>query len=239
MRITTVSGRTRTLAAIAFAAAAGVGGTARANLIVDGGFETPVVPNASYTVFPSGGSFGGWTVDCPNCSSPGNVAVVSTNFAQGGFDFVSHSGSQWLDLTGTANQMSRIYQSFATTNGATYSLSFWIGNVVDQSGVFGVSSTVGVSESVPLSIPLIHTYTNANGAGAQQQWTQVTTTFKALADSTTIFFYNFDSSTDNSNGLDDVDVEFVGGSTSVPEPAPLALLGAGLVAVVASRRSRR
>ncbi len=238
MRNTTKSRIVRALMLAALGSAA-VCGAAHANLIADGGFETPVVPNASYDLYQTGDSFGAWSVDCPNCTTNGNVAVVSTNFTQNGFDFVSHSGSQWLDLTGNANQRSRIYQTLATTNGATYSVTFWIGNVVDKAGVFGTSSDVGFSRTIPNAIPLIETFTNANSDGATQQWTEYTATFKALADTTTIFFYNFDSSTDNSNGLDDVDVELVSAATPVPEPASLALLGIGVVAVFVSRRSKR
>ena len=52
---------------------------------------------------------------------------------------------QWLDLTGgTSNQQVGVAQSVKTRPGASYRLSFAVGNVVDPAGVFGTSSTVNV-----------------------------------------------------------------------------------------------
>lgn len=86
-----------------------------ANLVGDGGFESPAVPDGSYTAFSSGQSFANWTV-----VGPGNVAVAGIN----------------------SNSATGVQQVVATTPGQTYQLKFWVGNVIG--GVYGTSSTVDV-----------------------------------------------------------------------------------------------
>jgi hypothetical protein len=78
---------------------AGIAQSAKANLIVNGGFET--------------GAFDGWT-------QTGNT---SSTFVNG----EPHSGSQaaWF---GAAGSLGGIFQVFATTAGATYNFDFWLKN---------------------------------------------------------------------------------------------------------------
>ena len=61
-----------------------IGASAQANLVGDGGFESPVVAIGGFTSFATGDSFSSWTVG----GAAGKVAIVSTTFAQSGFSFL-------------------------------------------------------------------------------------------------------------------------------------------------------
>jgi VPDSG-CTERM motif len=84
--------------ALAGLLAAGIAQSAKANLIVNGGFET--------------GAFDGWT-------QTGNTSFTFVNGEP-------HSGNQaaWFG----AGSLGGILQSFATTAGATYHFDFWLKN---------------------------------------------------------------------------------------------------------------
>src|SRR5262245_3216842 len=87
---------------------------ARANLLSDGSFETPVVPVGSFTNFTGAVAVGDWTG-----GAGGQVSIVSGAFTQGGLNFVAQDGAQWLDLTGfNANSPNdSVRQTVATTIG--------------------------------------------------------------------------------------------------------------------------
>ncbi len=110
------------------------------NLFKDGGFEKPAVPSGSFLVFSTGQKFEKWHVVGAN----GSVGIVSTTFTQNGFDFPAKSGKQWVDLTGLSQTATGLSQTLATRANAKYKLVFWVGNVYDPTGIFGVSSTVNV-----------------------------------------------------------------------------------------------
>ena len=90
--------------------------------LINGSFETPIVPSdPGYTIFPVGSAaLTGWTVFGP----PGtNVAIVSGSFAQNGVSFTAQNGIQWLDLTGLSNSTEGVSQAVATALGHKYQLS--------------------------------------------------------------------------------------------------------------------
>ncbi|MEO7101742.1 MAG: DUF642 domain-containing protein [Gemmatimonadaceae bacterium] len=195
--------------------------------VVNGGFETPAPPSGSYTLYNSGGSIGGWDV-----VGTGNVAVVSGSFAQNGISFGAQSGAAWLDLTGLSNSAAGVQQSIATSPGTAYDVSFWVGNVVNPSGIFGTTSTV-----VNVNGGTSFTAVNSGGVGTNALfWQQFTTSFVASSASTTISFTNGDASSDNSNGLDNVSVS---AQSTVPEPTSVALLATGLIGLVPMIRRKR
>jgi hypothetical protein len=207
------------------------GGANAANPIANGDFETPVVPVGSFTNFDVGSStLTGWTVTGPSAGA--DVSIVSGTFTQGGVSFESQSGSQWLDLTGDgSNTTEGVSQAVSTTPGHEYALTFYIGNTTGG-GIFGTTSTVNLfvngSETA---------FTNSTVSPTDLNWKQFTDTFVATGTSTTLFFQNGDPGNDNSNGLDNIALSDMGAvTTSVPEPAMLALFCLGLAGVGFSRR---
>jgi len=178
-----------------------------ANLIANCSFETPVVDPGGYQTFGVGTTFEGWNV----VGGFGNVAVMSGSFADRGFTWSAHDGAQMVDLTGvwgtnggvsTANSMTTgVAQTVATTPGANYHLSFWIGNVVDVNGIYGVYSAVRVMvNGIEVTLP------QNNDGDTTLVWDQFTFDFMATDTSTTIGFVNGDSVIDNSNVVDDIEL---------------------------------
>ena len=185
---------------IAIACCAGATQAMAANLIKDGGFETPPTATGSYIVYSTGQSFLKWKV----VGSPGNVATVSTTFTQNGYSFPAKTGQAWLDLTGVSNSATGVSQTISTVAGTAYSVTFWVGNVVNPGGIFGTTSTVDVYDGTRL---LIAATTSKGAGGTTQTWQKFTTSFTATASKTTLSFYNGDASTDTNCGLDDVKVQ--------------------------------
>lgn len=211
-------------------------GTQAIPLISNGSFESPTVTPGSFQDFLSGSSaLTGWTV-VGNAGT--EVSIVSTTFTQSGFSFVAEDGSQWLDLTGdgTNNMTEGVAQTVATNVGHLYSLSFWVGNVVNPGGGFGTTSTVGVSENGTS----LGNFTNSGGVGTSiLNWEMFSTTFVATSSSTTIQFLNGDPSSDNSNGLDNISLSDQGPSgTPTPEPASLVLVASGVLSALGLRRRK-
>jgi hypothetical protein len=113
---------------------------ARANSVVNGSFETPTVPTGSFTNFVTGSTgITGWTVVGPE------AWIVSGSYAALGFTFPAEDGKQWLDLTGDGtNSVEGVKQTFATTPGTMYNLSYFVGNQVNPGGIWGTTSAVNV-----------------------------------------------------------------------------------------------
>jgi Protein of unknown function (DUF642)/PEP-CTERM motif len=205
---------------------------AKANLITNGSFETPVVPVGGFTNFPSGSTLiTGWTV----VGAAGGVSVVSGAFSQECCTFPAENGSQWLDLTGDGtNSIEGVEQTVATTVGTRYTLTFWVGNVFDPTGIFGTTSTVDVRLG-GLSGTLLGAFTNSSTTMGTQVWEQFTTSFVAVGSSTTLDFLNADPPTDNSNGLDNI---VLTASSAVPEPGTLLLFGSGTLGLAGVLRRK-
>jgi hypothetical protein len=179
------------------------------NLIVNGSFERPVVPAGSYDSFAVGtATLPGWQVVGV---AQGEVSIISDTSVADGFTFPAAAGAQWLDLTGPAsNNATGVQQTVATTAGATYILTFYLGNCYDPTGGLGLTSTVNVF------VNGIQTFAVTNTAGQGLTsifWQRYTTTMVATSSETTIAFMNGDGPLDNSNGLDGI---------SLVEQAPAA-----------------
>jgi hypothetical protein len=212
-----------TAIAVLFAAAIGLPSAKAVNIVANGSFETPTVPVGGFTSFASGSNaITNWTVVGPSGSS---VAIVSGTLTQNGLTFPAQDGVQWLDLTGfVSNTTEGVQQTVATTSGALYDLSFFVGNISNPGGIFGTTSTVGVQ----IDGGSVVSFTNSGGVGSTSQvWQQFTLPFTATAATTSITFINQDPSGDNSNGLDNVSLTL--GRTGVPESGQtVMLLGIGL-----------
>ncbi len=176
---------------------AGAKPAAAKNLIKDGGFEAPPTPDGSYVNYDEGSTFGPWSV----VGSSGNVDTVSTDFTQNGFTFKARSGKAWMDLTGTSNSATGVSQTVKTVSGTTYTLSFWVGNVYDPTGIFGITSTVDVYDGSTL---LVQAVNSKKGKNNNLVWQKFSVNFTATASTTVLSFINGDPANDTANGLDDV-----------------------------------
>ena len=121
--------------------------------------------------------------------APGNVAVVSTTFVEGGFTFPAKSGKQWLDLTGSTSTATGVSQTVATVAHTPYTLTFAIGNIVNPGGMYGTTSTV----NVVINGAVLMTAVSSKGTGSTAMvWKTFSLTFIASESSTTIGFINVD-----------------------------------------------
>ena len=206
--------------------------SAQADLITNGSFETPLAPAGFFTNFGTGSTnITGWTVVGPEAS------IVSNTFVSECCSFPAQDGKQWLDLTGDlANSVEGVQQTVPTIAGTTYDLSFWVGNIFDPGGAYGTTSTVDVRLG-GINGTLLGAFTNDSTTTGTQVWEQFTTSFVATGSSTTLDFLNGDPSNDNANGLDNV--QLVVGTSAVPEPAMLPLLGVGVIGLALLRRRAR
>lgn len=179
---------------------------AAANLIVNGSFETPVVPNAGFTNFPAGSTaITGWTVVGVDS------AVINKNFTQSGITFQSQDGNQFIDLAGiTSNSnASGVTQTILTVVGQTYEVSFYVGSSTDAtSNHFFFPSTVDLSIAGGARVH----YTNPVGPTNMLNWQLFVAPFTATGTTTSITFLNGSASNNFESMLDNVVVN------AVPEP---------------------
>lgn len=227
---------------VAATVAAGAG-PAHANLLINGSFEqdpSSVVPNGAYQDYgawirlaPGSTFLTGWTVAAFGSGSvPGvdwhlGVSPYGPRPAQDGVRMID------LNIDGTGGQGSgqgTISQSFATSIGASYTLSFWIagpssgaqgGTLNPRSVNVDVTGSATQTFSVPASDPL------------NQQWAEQFFTFQATEALTTLTFSPLAGTGQAGYWgpfLDNVSVQ------PVPTPGALALLGLG--GAVAARRRR-
>jgi len=194
---------------------------AKANLIVDGGFETPVLGPSSpfYTNYgPVAGdpNYGGASFS-PSWTIGGNVDIV--NSLPGGWQ--PQSGNQSLDLVG--NVPGAISQIFATTVGQKYVLSFYYSNN-GYSSPQPSTADISVIGSSPLLVDAVnHSGANPTNMG----WTLYTHAFVADGTSATLSFFDVSNPPCCNGGiaLDNVSV------TAVPEPATWAMMILGFMGV--------
>jgi hypothetical protein len=169
-------------------------------VLKNGSFEKPVVPDGSYQLFNTGDKFNGWTV----VGDPGNIAIVSADFSYC-VALPAKKGVQFIDLTGTSDTATGLQTKVKTETGSTYSLTFYVGNIVGG-GNCGTTSTVNLLiDGVPIA-----SFTNKAGKKSDKQvWKKFSTEFTAENTTTTIAFINGDPSDDTANGLDAVSVQLV------------------------------
>lgn len=198
--------------------------SAQANLIQNGGFESPLVTPGGYSQYNSGDTFdGGWVV------GGHDIDLVSSTYAESGIVFNSNSGLASIDLTGGGNTgANSVSQIIPTSTGMRYTISFYVGRAQSST----TSSYTGPA-SILLSVGDVNqTFTNSNVLDGGIQWTLFTTSFVAQGSSTTVTFTNQTTGISNLAGLDDVNV------TAAPAPGAMAVFGLGLLGR-ARRRSRR
>ena len=156
-----------------------------------------MVAAGGFQLFAVDGHFPGWTV----IGAAGNVAPLSTAYANGVFKWPAHEGNQTLDLTGLSNTATGVSQVVSTKSGTKYDLSFWVGNIVNPGGPWGTSSAVNVLVDGAQVVDAV----NSDGAGATSlSWKQFSVQFTATSSSTTVAFVNGDPPTDETNIIDQV-----------------------------------
>jgi hypothetical protein len=203
------------------------------NLVTNGSFEDPNKVGGGYWLYNTGSTaITGWTVLGPTAND--SIQLTPDTY----LGLKAGDGRQWLDLTGIVGYDKGLRSdSFATTVGATYRISFEVGNYLP----FG-ASTVGLR----LNGGAEQRYTNTSlavTADTPMNWMGFG--FDWVADSTSLqltFLGRANGALSNNLGigLDSVSVEMLQGSTAaVPEPEGWALMLAGLGALGLQRRRQR
>jgi hypothetical protein len=185
--------------------------SAQGNLIVNGGFETPTfsggLPYRHYT----GSTLTGWDV----VSGAGVVQYDSTYFTT--VVPKVYDGNYSVQIESAGDTLS---QTFTTSIGATYTLSF------------ALSSYSNTGESLRVSVGNLTGLNAVSYSGSTDpDWVVQTLTFSADSTSTTLQFKNVGTHGVSYPQLDNVSV------TAVPEGgATLALVGVGLAGLGMIRR---
>jgi hypothetical protein len=201
----------------------------RADLIVNGSFETPVAPPGGFTDFSAANQgLTGWTV------LGYDVSILGKNFQQNGITFQAEDGNQSMDLTGVSSNSASdgVSQSVATVVGQQYALSFYVGSATDHNIFFASTVDLSINGGARVS------YSNPTAPTNMLNWELFTVDITATSTSTSLAFYDGDNNTNNQNSsLDNVSMV----PLSVPEPGSVVLMGVGMgfTALVAVRRRRR
>jgi hypothetical protein len=202
-----------------------------ANLFQNPGFESPAI---SPITLGNGSTFlDGWTVSDAACFS-NCVSIMDDSYTEGSLTFRSHSGNQWLDLTGENNSLTGgITQVVTLTPGQMYNLSFWVGNQDNASGAYPLPSRVQVfANGISLGVG-----ENNDSLTNSATWKQVIFQFTPSATQNAITFQNATGLADNMAGLDDVYIDVA--QTSVPEPSTVGTGGLALAALAFAATRRK
>ena len=178
----------------------------------NGDFAIPRPAPKSFALIDTGERYGVWRV----IGAPGNVTWVGGDYTHNGFRFPAQGdtptlqGNPWVNLAAISMTPTGIMHApVPTTVGQSYTLTFYVGNIVDPSGIYGTSSTINVYENATLILAA----TNTGGAGTKvENWKPFTITFKADAPNTTIAFINGDPPGDMNCGISNTLFGPTGGS---------------------------
>jgi len=218
-----------------FAAVAAVlafAGTSQANLLTNGSFELgvdpPVTPPYDRVVPGDNTTITGWSV-----GGVGGVDWVQSGYWQ------ASNGDYSLDLN--ALGAGSISQSFATTAGNTYSVTYDLSLNPDTNLGFPpnrsalVTATNTDDNSVIGSLAHTFAFNSVGSTLANMNWTPYGFTFTATGSETTL---TFASTNDEAGGVALDNVSVLGDNTPNPIPAPAGLL-LGLLGVGIAARFRR
>jgi hypothetical protein len=208
-----------------------------ANLLQNGGFETPVqqFPDfASFNVPKGSNLITDWTV------VQGNVDLTTNADYGPGINTLDTASKQDIDLIGDTNGSNGVKgglsQTFATTAGQLYKLTF---DYSHNNGTFSPDYAAQVTLADALTSSTIVTFEVAQNFGAAP-WVASSTTFTATSDSTLLSFIDTRGAFNAGVYLDDVDVEAVRASTTpLPGALPLLISGVGGMVMLARRKQKK
>lgn len=199
----------RLLAALLLAAA--LGSTARANLIVNGSFETGTLPTLAYaTLAAASSNITGWTI------GGHGIDYIGTYWQ-------AADGSRSVDLdsgtaVGTGPYDGTLAQTFATNAGGHYLLNFQMAGNPDGAPAVKLLNVSAAGQSAQFS------FTNSTQTRASMGYQPRSFSFTATSASTTLTFTSL-SGSGFGPVLDNINV------TAVPESAVLLLGLSGLSAL--------
>ncbi len=224
-----------------------------ANLLGNGGFESPVVPSSSQCgpyfncigyLNGVGDHVGPWLVigtagidifGNPIPNSPASLLLTNANYVEPNgatgatLFFHPEEGLQALDLTGEGNQGTGngVKQTVATFAGQEYFLTWWVGHQYNQAPGY-----LNGPAEIALYIDGVHIIDVGTGNNTVNDvtWQEFSYSFTAGGNATTIAFLNDTPVGNNYAGLDNVTLQ------AVPEPGTLALLAIGLSGALARRK---
>lgn len=187
--------------------------SARANLLINGSFET--APGGGLSVvqlMPGNTNIFGWTV------TRGPIDLYGTD---GGWN--AADGIHALDLNGSPG-VGGIQQTFATVSGQVYSVTFQMaGNPSVQDVMTMVAQAAGQSNTFSFS--------TVGQSAPDIGWTAENWSFTAKSAQTTLEFYStYNQSQFEGPALDNVSVE------AVPEPTTIVMVSGGVIALFLLRR---
>lgn len=208
---------------------------ARANLILDPGFESPVITfnwYENYGTYNGDSQYGGASFDPNWVITSNNVDIVSSLTAGGNAPAIE--GTQYLDLVGRGTT-GGVQQTFATVIGASYQLSFAYGNNPWSTNTASASVTVyDTSGNILLDYVTHNTSTTTN-----LDWLSYSNTFIATSATTTLSFATTVGSNSGGILLDAVDVSGPSGNATTPLPAAWLTMMSGLAGMGLVARRRR
>ena len=207
--------------ALATALAAGTAQAVPVNLLQNGSFESQT-PGASspFSTYTGGSTaIDFWTV-VDGANNSGNLAVLVGTAVT---PLTPYQGNYFLDLTGvgdaTPPDQMGVAQTFATTLGQQYKLTFALGSDRADDVGYGAPASIQVFQDITISLGLFST-TNIG----RNNWELETVFFTAAGANTTIAMIGAFSGPDGKYiGLDDVVV------TPTPLPSTWLMLLSGFV----------
>lgn len=207
--------------ALYIAGALALAAMSSANMLVNGSFEDPVVGDGGSQGFIGQTIGSGWF-------SEGFAAINDNNFTGGGVVWHPTAyGNQYLYLNVFAGD-NTITQSVNLTGGQVYGLSFMLADFGTQFSTPGAMVTYDVVDNNNVSMlggPI--TISTADFA----DFARYGSTFTAT--STNSYTVSFTSTLSHAANLDDIQLN----PGAVPEPASMACLGLGVLALARKKRA--